>query len=607
MGVSLWIPLSGESQESLQPVVIESEKEKERDALSSGKVVPVSDEFKHRSVGDALHGIPGVQLFQSGGEGRRVSLSIRGMENQQVQVFWEDVPLNMGLGGGVDLSEIPVYGTDTIDVYRGGNALLGASALGGALSIHGLDPPEESRGDIGVRGGAFGTLGAHLSGGGRVGTWGWFSGIETKSRRGNFQFIDHNGRERERLNNGSREGSWMGKLKGKIGKSNTLSSSVWVGLSDREMPGAEQFPTEDARLMNQRMVFSNGWEHRFGESVVGKIGLWAHHRKSVYSSSSSFLSGALDNEMNDLSGGGLFSYTFLGFDDLILSWHSDWSLEEARIDLSGRETAPSRIHVGTMGNMEWSFFRERFLWSAGSRLDWISDQSLTLLPKTSLRYSPFSLLSFTWNGSRAYRPPSFEELYFEYGSIRGNPDLGAEKAWSTDFEIQIGSSETYLTSGVFAIWIENVILFLPTSAFVVEATDSKSSTSRGWEVEGGIPFGRHGFISVAYTFTDVRFVDTDKGLPGRSPHVFFGKLGWKAEPFRVWAEAKWRSEFPLDRFGSLREEGRGFVDLFGDFALSPDFLLGIEARNLLDKKDAVNSLLQPLPGRSVFVTASLSL
>ena len=202
---ALWLLPVGdlEAQETLDTVTIEEEREKSEDPLSSGVTLKTADETPSQTLGESLEGIPGLQVMGAGGEGRRKSLSIRGLSNQQVQVLWEGIPLNTALGGGVDFSQIPIWGEEQIDVYRGGNGLLGANALGGALHVFAPGKPRSTEGALSLRSGGFGAIGGRLSAQKGGQHWGVRTGLEGSWRDGDFPFIDHNGNRRIRAHNGS--------------------------------------------------------------------------------------------------------------------------------------------------------------------------------------------------------------------------------------------------------------------------------------------------------------------------------------------------------------------------------------------------------------------
>ena len=121
------------------------------------------------------------------------------------------------------------------------------------------------------------------------------------------------------------------------------------------------------------------------------------------------------------------------------------------------------------------------------------------------------------NGSGSYRPPSFEELYFEQGNVRGNPNLSAEKAWSTDIQVRVGAPKAWVQVGPFIQRIENLIVFQPTSVFRVEATNSQAAISRGVEAEAQAHLSNVLVIRAGGTALETRVDTTGLPLPGRSP------------------------------------------------------------------------------------------
>ena len=90
-----------------------------------------------RDAGELLKTAPGVEIQENGGVKR---ISIRGSASNQVLVLLDGVPLNDELGGDVDLSLIPVHTIEQIRVIRGsGSVRHGSGALGGVIEIRTRD------------------------------------------------------------------------------------------------------------------------------------------------------------------------------------------------------------------------------------------------------------------------------------------------------------------------------------------------------------------------------------------------------------------------------------------------------------------------------------
>lgn len=99
----------------------------------------------------------GVQITESGGLGAPATASIRGATAAQTPVYLGGVRLNDQVGGVADLSTIPLWLIERVDVYRG-NAPFGADELGigGAIVFEPRRPTKNEAGG-GASLGSFGT------------------------------------------------------------------------------------------------------------------------------------------------------------------------------------------------------------------------------------------------------------------------------------------------------------------------------------------------------------------------------------------------------------------------------------------------------------------
>lgn len=141
----------------------------------------------------AVAASPGVQIARSGAGSDLATVSIRGASSASLPVYLAGVRLNDDVTGGADLSTVPLFAIDRIEVYRG-NAPADADRLGigGALFI---EPrlPRGSRAAASIGAGSFGALsfGAAASiGGDRAGALLSFSAQRAAN---DFSFADDRG------------------------------------------------------------------------------------------------------------------------------------------------------------------------------------------------------------------------------------------------------------------------------------------------------------------------------------------------------------------------------------------------------------------------------
>src|SRR5882672_1633632 len=145
-------------------------------------------------VADVLRGQVGVQVTQFGGVGAPATASIRGATSAQVPVYLAGVALNDDVAGAADLSRIPLWLVDRMEIYRG-NAPLEADRLGIGGAIF-FEPRWPRRTGAGA-GGMLGSFGGRKA-------WGYAStgnrdaavlaGVSAEAATNDYPFVNDQGR-----------------------------------------------------------------------------------------------------------------------------------------------------------------------------------------------------------------------------------------------------------------------------------------------------------------------------------------------------------------------------------------------------------------------------
>ena len=147
----------------MDPVVVTATRieEKVSEQASSVSVVPREEiELKHPSVApEALQGIPGVVVQQSGSPGNLANIRIRGGDSNGTLVMIDGFPLNGPSSGQFDVSSLPLGGFERIEVVRGAqSALYGSNAMFGVVNFLPKKAGEGSRAGVSLAGGSHNTL-----------------------------------------------------------------------------------------------------------------------------------------------------------------------------------------------------------------------------------------------------------------------------------------------------------------------------------------------------------------------------------------------------------------------------------------------------------------
>lgn len=149
---------SGDAEIVVTPDRVEEPKSR---TASSVSVVTAAQIEKRASLGlaDALRGVPGLDLYESGGPGTQTSVFLRGATPGQTLVLIDGIRVGdaSSTDGSIDLGNLAATDVDRIEVLRGPqSALYGSDAMGGVINIITRKGQGKPRGSIMLEGGAYG-------------------------------------------------------------------------------------------------------------------------------------------------------------------------------------------------------------------------------------------------------------------------------------------------------------------------------------------------------------------------------------------------------------------------------------------------------------------
>ncbi len=236
--------------------------------------------------------------------------------------------------------------------------------------------------------------------------------------------------------------------------------------------------------------------------------------------------------------------------------------------------------------------------------DFYSDNSFNL----GLGYQLTSQLSISFQRAKAFKAPSFNDLFGPFG---GNPDLESEESFNNELSFKWHYQKHALSLQIFENEISNLInfrllngLFLP---FNTDATEIE-----GQELSYTY---QHGSFShqLGLNWLDARNVSLDlNNSPLNSPLLrrankqYRYQLTWQQSNFRVNTQLHYVSErFDRD-FSTLgspffRLPSYVQLDLAADYDVSPRWRLGLKIEDATDK--APTQVLQFVPsGRQIILS-----
>ncbi len=120
-------------------------------------------------VADALRAVPGLSVVQTGTPGQLTSVFMRGLPSEDMQVLLDGIPINQGLAGLFNFSDLTIDDLGRVEIVRGPQSTLyGPRALAGAIQLftkQGSGPPGIS---LSSEGGSYGTFRESLQSDGKI-------------------------------------------------------------------------------------------------------------------------------------------------------------------------------------------------------------------------------------------------------------------------------------------------------------------------------------------------------------------------------------------------------------------------------------------------------
>ncbi|MCK4302776.1 MAG: TonB-dependent receptor, partial [Candidatus Eisenbacteria sp.] len=438
------------------------------------RIVVADERGPAEGMADLLERSVGLAIRRYGGPGSIATLSVRGMDPGEVEIFLDHVPLRTASQGMVDLSTIDLAQVESIEIYRSAPpADLGGEVAGAAVRL------------ITRSGGPRHQLGLHSSAG-SYGTWtleAFASGSFKENRyilgaarfrtEGDFLYFNDNGTEHN-----ATDDSWEHWTNGDVLRESLFtrlsrtfrsvgsfdwSSQFWH--SDQGLPGTNHQPTHESRLWMRGALHRAEWtaEKHLGGALrihlYGSLGNEdRHYRDPLRELAVPGASALRADQEQERAGGGLhLAWTLCSISRPWLGIHRFEVLGESRRELLRNLPLPGRSEEDRRR-------RESGVFSIGECIEVMDDRLRFDLfyrwdrsrdnytgvnpyrpfepcpkhtseyrgPRLGLRARLGQGLILKANYARQARFPTFAELFGYGGAIHSNPTLMPEQSRRMD-------------------------------------------------------------------------------------------------------------------------------------------------------------------------------
>ena len=394
--------LVAETPDTLQAVTIVADK---------GVVVSRTDTLTLHADGtaaQALLRVPGLSISDYGGLAGLKSVSLRGLGTAHTDIYLDGVRVSNFQSGQNDLGMLPLetLGSAVVDYAQNSVSFRTAKPVFGNRRFQGR---------VGVQGGSFRTLvpsarfDFKLSE--RIALSAHAAGIYSK---GDFPY-----------SNTRRSGNDIKQLRGGIDLFGTLDGGEWqakayYNQADRGTPGSVSWPSED-RQKDRNILVQSTFRKAFSDLYTLNVSAKGAYDKLFYQSSW----GDSNYDFKDFQFNS--SHTFRLTDWWGASLAAD--LEHGSLQATDYEASRTAAIAALATAFRLARFQADLALEYRGTFDKGAAGLHSLSPSLDLRLTLFKGFDLVAFGRRAFRAPTFNELYYPG---YGNPDLKPEDAWLAD-------------------------------------------------------------------------------------------------------------------------------------------------------------------------------
>ncbi|MDD5530622.1 MAG: TonB-dependent receptor [bacterium] len=549
----------------------------------SSRAITVIKDFTTSSLSDALKTALSVNASDRGMSGVQTDLSIRGSTFNQALVLVNGIRVNDPQTSHHNL-EIPfmVSDIDRIEILGGSaSSIYGPDAFGGVVNI--VTRPAGKKFHVS----------AQISGGTH----------NTQLRSTNF--------ERENLGVSCENSSSDGYRENTDFKNKTLGAQystklthTFINYMEKEFGAADFYGQHYAREHTNTLFSGIKLENsRLKTNIYSRI------HKDKYTQDTTNSDSPINRHTAYTTGveTQLSTKSFILGTEIISDYLTSNILDDHNVGkfaLFGQlKTEVGYGKSKSTGDPAMAGREHKMFFIAGIRADYNSLYGWQTNPRFEFSKGFRSPIKIRASVGHAFRTPSFTELYYNVGNLRGNPNLKPENAWNYEAGIDYTVKNFALMNSVFIRDGSNIIDWVGESDGLLHARNITSDRVKG--IETGLTSK---ILRLNYTYLWAQNMQTAKYIRNRAKQLVSGELKYTL-PYGIEASMDGLYKELQD---TVKVQGTTYYYVFNG-KLSKEFQvttsikgkLFIQGMNLLD--EVYKDLSLPMPGRGYQVGLKLEM
>lgn len=511
--------------------------------LTDSKLVHFSKGFKLEKLSDSLIERNASSLtetlhyntsiyFKENGFGMVSSPSFRGTNAAQTAVVWNGININSVFTGQTDFNTISPLNYNEIAIRSGGGGVqYGSGAVGGSIHLNNsysfkkIDTTE-----VVLRYGSFSTVGGNAS---STQTWGDHYlnvGVDFISSENDYDYVGKNKK--------NTHGQFL-RFSAKVNEARKLKRGVatWNSeytYNDRNFSSSLNTKGKDAY---KDITTRNLWQMQQKVGLFNTKGSFAHLFEQYNyfpDSEKSFNTGGKANTFI-----GAFQSEVLLQKKLRINGKVQYTFVEAEGNNVGDNSRKTLAAVVLMNHK----LSEKFNYGINLRQEFLNDFDNPFLFSADAKYSVSNNYALRLNGSKNYRVPTFNDLYWYAG---GNIDLQPEISYQVEFGQKLSVGKLKADVAAYYISSENLIKWIPGNGGLWQPVNISKTRNYGIEavLEYYIKFNKHQSLDFKanYSFTKAEDLELEMQLIYVPFHKATGTMEYNVKHFSVYVQGLFNGE-----------------------------------------------------------------
>lgn len=529
-----------------------------------------------------------VIYFKENGLGMVSSPSFRGTTAQQTAVIWNGININSQLNGQTDFNLLNTRDFNSISIRAGGGSVIyGSSAIGG--SVHLNNEPDFIPGitnNVRVDYGSYDTFGANYNV--KAASQKFSTGISI-TRNSSDNDYDYPDSDKKNDNGQYYNTSLNAAFAYKLNEKNTLRLYSYAYDGERHFsrtlaaPSRSKYQDTNTRNMLEWAGLYNHFISKVKAAYLTEhYQYYENHENDIYTF----------GKVNSFIAKYDASYAFT--DNILLNAIVDYTQNDGE----GSDIVKQKRKIGSGSLLLKHKATEKFVYEAGIRKEITNAYDSPLLFSLGTAYDVTEFYTVKLNGSRNFRIPTFNDLYWQ-GS--GNPDLKPESSYQAEIGNQLKFKNTTFTLTGYYMKIKDMLRWVPTGSVWAPENVGKVNTY-GAEalLNWNKSFGHNRFeINSTYAYT----VSQEDGSSNQLIYVPFHKatasLGYSYKQLSAYYRVLYNGKvyYTSDNQSQIDAYTVSSIGAEYNVKVLKGLVVGAQVLNLWDAAYQ-NVVMRPMPGRN---------